>query len=185
MEPELNYADVSRVPLIGMACFVLPVFGWLVWVFRPWGPLPAHWMFWGLFGMALAGLLLTAWSLYSLLPRRPILATCPEGVYLGLWVRRGVPWRNVADVRLTEIQLTGGLRKRWSAGRPYDQELIIDLRDPDDLLFEDGPHRFVHRLTPGRRSIRLPMRLVSASGNDEVLAALRERWARAVPRPKA
>lgn len=177
-EPELYFENESRMPMIGMALFALPVFGMLTWIFFPVG-WAAHPFFAVLFALASVGLLLTLWALYSLLPKRPVLATYPEGVFLGLWVRRGVPWRNVREIRLTGMRMTGGLKKRWSAGRPYDQELVVDVTAPDDLLFENGLHRFAHRFTLSRGRVSMKMKLVSRQGNDAVLEALRSRWLQA------
>ena len=177
-EEELYFENDSRMPMIGMVLFALPVFGLLSWVFFPidWA---AHPFFTALFVLASVGLLLTLWGLYSLLPKRPVLATFPEGVFLGLWVRCGVPWRNVRDIRLTEIRMTGGLRKRWSAGRPYDQELVVEVKNPDNLLFENGLHRLAHGVALSRGGVSMKMKLVSRQGNDAVLEALRSRWMRA------
>lgn len=173
---EIYLKNASRAGLICMTVFIIPVL-----VLGIWGCWPPRYEFqFPLFIMffiaSAASLPLALWALFTLLPDRPVLATTPEGVTLGLWVRRGIPWESVADVRLSEIRLDGGLKKRWSAGRPYRQSLIIDLKPDSALFFENGAHKLVHQLSFSRKEIHLPLKLVVIESNDVLCAQLRERW---------
>ncbi len=133
-----------------------------------------------LFGAAVVGLPLILWAVYSLWPHRPILETSTQGVILGLWVRRGVPWSNILNVRLSTIKVDGGLKKRWNASRPYRQSVVIELNNSSDLYFEDWLHRLAHFVSFSRKQIRLPLKLVMLKNNDDLCNELIERWQSAI-----
>jgi len=172
---EISIENTSRAQLIGMMLFSVPMFGFMAWFFYPFYTDQLYWMPMIICLGGWAGLIMAIWSLYALLPKRPMLETTPDGIHLGIWVRRCIPWDNVKGVRLTEIQLDGGLRKRWEAGRPYNQSLIIDLIDSGKLSFPDPFHRLVHSLTFTGKSVQLQLKLASVRNNDELFAEVVER----------
>lgn len=175
MLPEIRHENANRYGLIGVLCFALPALlavVWLLWPTR--GDLTQAFFHYWL--ACLCCVPPTLWALHILLQGRPVIETSPWGIVLGLWIRRGIPWRNVKDIRLSEVRLDGALKKKWSAGRPYHQSLLVDLHDPGDLFFENWLHGLMHILCLSRRQVRVPLKLVVIANNDQVCSELVERW---------
>ncbi|WP_319467508.1 hypothetical protein [uncultured Pseudodesulfovibrio sp.] len=104
---------------------------------------------------------MSAWALYSLIPGAPVLATSSEGVLVGVWIRRFIPWRNIKAIYLPEVRMDGGLKKWWGAGGPYNQRIIIELNTSADLSFENWAHGVAYFISGSRKDIELETKLVT------------------------
>lgn len=176
---EIRLQNDSRLGLMCLMVFVIPMFTgvlWFLYPFREGGPYP----FVVLWYASLVGFPLSLWQLYVLATSKYVLTTRPDGLVVGLWIRRILPWKNIKDIGLSEVKLTGGLKKRWSAARPYRQSLVIRMHDSRQMEFENILHRIAHILSFSRNEIRLPLKLVSIQNNDTLCQTIRERWSLAL-----
>jgi len=72
--------------------------------------------------------------------------------------------------------MDGGLKKRWSAARPYNQRLVIELVNDKDLQFENVLHRFVHAVVGKSNMIEVETKLVTRMPIEAMRDQLIGRW---------
>ncbi|BDQ36644.1 hypothetical protein SYK_10040 [Pseudodesulfovibrio nedwellii] len=75
--------------------------------------------------------------------------------------------------------MDGGLKKKWSAARPYNQRIVIELVNGKDFQFENVLHRVAHAVVGKSDVIEVETKLVTRMPIEAMRDQLIGRWQRA------